>query len=99
MLWSYDQAAPAHAAERLLPTGTIELVVDLRDQTPCGPIVCGPHSSYFVLETARHASVVGVHFKPGGAFGILGVAADELHNVRVPLEALWGARAQELRGR
>jgi AraC-like DNA-binding protein len=41
-------------------------------------------------------SVVGVHFKPGGAFPFLGVPAGELRNAQVPLDALWGRQAREL---
>jgi len=31
MLWQYDGPDPPHARERCLPTGTVEIVVSLRD--------------------------------------------------------------------
>ena len=33
-----------------------------------GAVLCGPHSSFFVIDTAQQDSVIGVHFKPGGAW-------------------------------
>jgi hypothetical protein len=44
-------------------------------------------------------SVIGVRFKPGGAFPFLGTSASELADVHVDLEALWGTSAMELRER
>jgi len=101
LLWIFEGYAPGHARERLLPTGTVELVVNLREDQPAfrDPVVAGPHSEYSVLDTALAASVMGVHFKPGGAFPFLGVPAAELHNLDVSLDVLWGGRARELRQR
>lgn len=100
LLWLFDGYAPGHAQERLLPTGTVELVIDMRSE-PSGfrAVVAGPHSESSVLDTSRAASVLGVHFKPGGAFPFFGVPAGELHNSEVPLDALWGSGADELRER
>ena len=64
-----------------------------------GALVSGPYGRAFAVETRAHASIVGVHFKPGGAAGVLGVPAAELADVHVELEALWGRRAVELRDR
>ena len=101
LLWLFDGYAPGHARERLLPMGTVELVVNLREDQPdfSDPVVAGPHSEYSVLDTSRAASVIGVHFKPGGAFPFLGLPAGELHNLDVSLDVLWGARAGEMRER
>ena len=43
------------------------------------------------------ASVVGVSFKPGGAFPFLRMPAGELCDTTVSLDALWGAAAGDLR--
>jgi AraC-like DNA-binding protein len=109
-LWSLSDA-PAHPQERILPSGTLELVINLsqdefliygntasqRFQRLSGAIVSGAYDSYFVIDTAAHASVVGVHFKPGGAWPFLGVPPGALANGHVDLETLWGAAARELR--
>lgn len=113
LFWSYEGHDPPHPKERLLPTGTVELVVDLREEalrvyegrnpgrseTFRTALICGPHSEPFVIDTASQAQIVGVHFKPGGAFPFLGLPATELRNAYVSLEALWGAEAVELRDR
>jgi len=52
-----------------------------------------------VIDTREHVSVMGVHFKPGGAFPLLGAAASELADSHVDLESLWGTSAIELRER
>ena len=100
LLWLYEGYAPPHPKERLLPTGTVELVIDLRAETGGdGAVVCGAHSEFFEIETPAEASVMGVHFKPGGAFPFFAPPAGELHNLHVALADLWGAAAGELRER
>jgi AraC-like DNA-binding protein len=74
---------------------TTELVIDLaggRTNSPAA-LVVGPHSEHWVHDTSRASAVIGVHFKPGGAFPFFDVPAGELHNVRVSLDALWGSNA------
>jgi AraC-like DNA-binding protein len=95
VFWLYERETPTHAKELLLPTGTMELVVDLTNDS-AGMLVCGAHSESFEIETARPALILGVHFKPGGAFPFLGLPAGELHNARVSLDTLWGSSAQAL---
>src|SRR5262249_43139510 len=48
----------------------------------------GAYARPLFVDTREH--VIGVHFKPGGAFRFLGVPASELANIHVDLEALWG---------
>jgi len=99
LLWLFEKPLPTHGRERVLPTGTIELVINLNDRA-CGgfeAIVAGPHSRFFELDTRQPASIVGVHFKPGGAFPFFTQPLDELHNIHVSLDALWRRRAAEIR--
>lgn len=51
-------------------------------------LICGAHSVPFVVGMASRDSVVGVHFKPGGAFPFLTLPAEELRNVHASLETL-----------
>jgi AraC-like DNA-binding protein len=109
-LWSLSDA-PSHAKERIVPSGTLELVINLSDdqfriydtaqgeqfRRFSGAIVSGAYDSYFVIDTAAHASVLGVHFKPGGALPFLGVPPGAFGGAHVDLETLWGAAARELR--
>jgi len=112
MFWLLEGHTQA-AKERALPTATVELIIDLREnslrvfdrqhpdrvQNFSGAMICGPHSEYFVIDAARDESVLGVHFKPGGAFPFLKLPLDELHNTHLSLETLWGAQALMLRER
>jgi AraC-like DNA-binding protein len=113
MLWSYEGYHQPHDKERLLPDGSMELVINLDEDlvrvydprdtakfhTLRGSIVVGAHSEFFVIDTAQQHSVAGVHFKPGGAFPFLDLPAGELRNTLVSLEDLWGPRAGQLRER
>jgi AraC-like DNA-binding protein len=113
LLWLSERRVAAHAMERCLPTGTVELVIDLRDDglrlhDRADPdkvhdfgeaLVCGPHAEFFVIDTARPCAIMGVHFKPGGAFAFFGLPMDELVNLHVPLETLWREDAARMRER
>jgi AraC-like DNA-binding protein len=101
LLWLFDKPVPSHGSERVLPTGTVELVINLGDSRTSGfeAVVAGPHSRFFVMDTGQPSSVIGAHFRPGGASAFLGLPVDELHNRHAPLEALWGRRVAELRER
>lgn len=104
---------PTHPRARLLPNGTIELVFNLLDDQTLiheparpdrcrrhsGAVVSGAYSGVFMSGHEQRASIVGVHFRPGGAFPFLGVPAGELADMHVDLEALWGQPAIELRER
>jgi AraC-like DNA-binding protein len=57
----------------------------------------GPHSEFVVIDTANQSSIIGISFKPGGAFPFFKPPVSELHNWQVPLELLWGSEAGDLR--
>jgi AraC-like DNA-binding protein len=110
-LWSLSDA-PAHAREQILPSGTLELVINLDEdefriydaagRPPKrfrGAMVSGAYSGPFVIDTQEHASIIGVHFAPGGAVPFLGVPPGHLADVHLELETLWPTRASELRER
>jgi len=113
LLWFYEGYEQPHKKERLLPDGSMELVINLDEdrtriydchdteqfQTLRGTLIVGAHSQFFVIDTDQQHAVMGVHFKPGGAFPFLGLPAGELRNMHVSLEDLWGAQAAELRDR
>src|SRR6266700_1028297 len=109
-LWA-SQGAPAHAQERVVPTGTVELAVSLvegkgrlsdtvgPDRTFSGALVAGAYRRPFTFDTRENRSVVGVHFRPGCAGVVLGVPPGELTDRHVNLDELWGRRARALRER
>jgi AraC-like DNA-binding protein len=113
VLWYADGPAQPHSRERLLPDGSMELVINLSEDEVRvydrldyrkfdrlrGATLVGPHSEFFVIDTAEQRNVMGVHFKPGGAFPFLPLPADELHGLHISLEDVWGRWAGELRER
>lgn len=105
--------APSHRRERILPSGTTELVINLHDDEIriyeplhadlyarfSGAVVSGPYSRCFLIDPTQHASIIGVHFRPGGAFPFFGLPIDELVDTHLDLDTLWGRLATELRER
>jgi AraC-like DNA-binding protein len=94
LLWLYESSV-THAAERLLPTGSMELVITL-EAPQHEALIAGAYSRFAVLDTSQPALVLGAHFRPGGAYPFLRMPAGELHNLDVALEDLWGAAAARL---
>lgn len=110
--WQINEVPP-HFKERIVPSGTLELVINLHEDEfriycptqleHCkrfsGAMVSGTYTGSFVIDAHQQAAVVGVHFRPGGAFPFLGIAASELADTHFDLETLWGSAARELRER
>jgi AraC-like DNA-binding protein len=113
LLWLYEGYTQPHAKERVLPTGQMQIVINLLEDKSCvydrddtdrcqtfgGSMLAGAHSEYLVISTAMQSSVVGVSFKPGGAFPFLRMPAGELRDTSLSLDTLWGAGAVDLRDR
>jgi len=111
--WFYEAQSLPHAKERVLPHGAMDLIINLKQnqmrvydagqpehfQTFDAALLCGMYSSPFVIDTTCQESVMGVGFKPGGAFPFFRPPADELRDTHVSLDALWGASARDLRDR
>jgi AraC-like DNA-binding protein len=113
LIWRYDGLVQAHDLERVLPTGTMQIVINLVDDTSRkydpqdprrverhpGSILSGPHGAFFLIDTAEQASVLGVAFMPGGAAPFLRMPAREVRDLHVSLEDIWGVDARGLRER
>jgi AraC-like DNA-binding protein len=109
-LWLID-GGQAPRLEKILPSGTIELVVNLkhneihihdpeqpeRYQMLSGAVFSGTYSRSFICNAQQHEAIMGVHFNAGGAAPFLGVDANELTNAHVNLFDLWGRFGLELR--
>jgi AraC-like DNA-binding protein len=111
--WFYEDWQPLHRREHVLPDGTFELVINLREEqrklfdrregnrytTFRRGWISGTHSEYIIIDALPDSSMIGVHFKPGGASPFLGMPAGELANRVVELDAIWGGCSWELRER
>lgn len=99
--------------EKILPCGTTELVVNLKDnaidihdpEQPeqyrrfSGAVFSGTYSRSFICNALQHESIMGVHFKAGGAFPFLKTNASEIANTHAGLDDLWGSPGLELQER
>ncbi|MGW4526182.1 helix-turn-helix domain-containing protein [Amycolatopsis sp. NPDC004378] len=75
--------------KRIVPDGCLDLVAG-----DGGVFVAGPDTSAWSSATAPRAELRGIRFRPGRASAVLGVAADELRDQRVPLAELWGREGE-----
>lgn len=110
-LWFFDGYMPDHAMERLLPDATAEIVINLqpeprrlydRDNFDSAQLFkkswfSGKQTRYIVIEAARQSSMMGIHFKPCGAYPFLGIDQSELTDTVIELDLLWGADINHLR--
>ncbi len=112
-LWLREGDHLSQSQSRLLPIGSMELVINLHeDRIPLfnrhsrlehggtdGMRICGVHSESFIINNDSKVSMMGVHFKPGGNAAFFALPAGELHNQIVSLNKLWKNCAVELRDR
>lgn len=106
--WIYEGYRPEHLRDRVLPTGTLEIIVPLggkrlswteltgRDGACRTALVSGPRRSAFDVPTAPQARLVGAHFHPSGAWPLFAIPMDALADQHHPLEDLLGTSAREL---
>jgi AraC-like DNA-binding protein len=110
-LW-YAQARPAaHHRERVLPTGRVQVILNLArdflldcpeglsDKRMPPALVIGARSIYEVIDGSDMADLIGIVFKPGGFAAFASDAVDLFSNRSVGLEDVWGRGARELRDR
>ncbi len=107
------EGGQAPRLEKILPCGANELVVNLKNneinihdpnqperyRRLSGAVFSGTYSESFICNALQHESIMGVHFKPGGAFPFLSTAASELANAHANLADVWGRAGVELRDR
>ena len=111
LLWFHEGLNRDHRLERVLPEGSMELIINLRDEDRYvfdrlsyrpersyrRSWLSGPHSEFIVINTAPNASMIGAHFRPGGANALFGLPLVELRNTVVDLEVFWNSAAETLR--
>jgi len=109
--WYYVDFQPDHEREHVLPDGTFELIINLQESprklfdASAGlehrafqrAWFSGTQKSYLVIDALPGSTMIGVHFKPGGAAPFLGMPASELCGQVVELEILRGTGVNEWR--
>ena len=98
-----DPARPV--VERVLPDGGVHLIFNLGDppsvpgESQAACIAVGARCAPSIIRMAGLVEHVTATLRPGGMAALLGGPAGELAAHDVPLEVLWGSRADEVRER
>jgi len=106
-LWYFEGDPPSHTSERVLPDGSMQLIINLGQEilrafdgeNVRGPLVCGAYSKAVIIDPAQLASVIGVSFHPAGALPFLKMPSSEFRNCDAALDRIWGSDAFRLRDR
>lgn len=106
--WYVNLRAP-YRREKILPSGTVELIFNFgshfrlydRDDPQHFTLqteswLVGLHTAYLLNEPIGETHMIGVRFKPGGAYPFFRLPASVLHNQVVPTDTLWGRFAAEV---
>jgi AraC-like DNA-binding protein len=101
----------AHTKERLLPNGEFAIIFNLVDEpmriydaqdlTRCRSyglaVLSGARANCFAIDTSQQERVIGIQFRPGGAFPFLGMPASEAEGASIALSDIWPNQAGRLR--
>ncbi|MBV7331338.1 helix-turn-helix domain-containing protein [Chloroflexi bacterium TSY] len=108
-LWSVAAQTP-YKREKILPSLTIELIFNLG--SPFKVIdhadpeqyalhkdfwIAGLQKDFIINEPVAETNVMGVRFKPGGAYPFFDFPISELSNEVVEMDLIWGGFANEVR--
>ncbi len=110
-LWYYEDLIAEHTREKLLPDASMELILDLgegakklydREQhtrhaayNKCW--ISGIQRKYIVIGAEPGSSMMGVHFRTGGAAPFFGFPISELAGEVVELDLIWKREILALR--
>jgi AraC-like DNA-binding protein len=110
-LWFYQDLEVDHNKEKLLPDASMELIIDLsegakklydrRDRTSYTGYnrcwISGMQRQYLVIGTEPGSSMMGAHFRTGGAAPFFGFPLSELTSNVVQLDLIWKREILALR--
>jgi AraC-like DNA-binding protein len=111
VLWYSRIPQPRHRRERILPGGSVEVILNLArdfvlDCPENGPeralppsLVVGARSAYEIVDSSDMADLMGINFRPGGFAAFSPDAVDVFSNNSISLEDAWGTAARSLRDR
>jgi AraC-like DNA-binding protein len=111
-VWYWRGSDPGHAKDTIMASGRLGLFVNLNGDALSwyggerygernmlsGIAICGTHTRTFAID-AYQPHMLGVQFKPGGAFAFFGGSAREFQDVHVSLGDIWGCDADRLHQR
>jgi len=110
-MWFYRDLETDHSKEKLLPDASMELIIDLgegakklydrRDRAKYAGFqrcwISGMQRQYLVIGTEQGSSMMGAHFRTGGAAPFFGFPMSELAEDVVELDLIWKREILALR--
>ncbi|MEM9388823.1 MAG: helix-turn-helix transcriptional regulator [Bacteroidota bacterium] len=107
----YEGLTQAHAIERLLPDGTLNLLIELADQPQhtyddndlskkrkfVKSWFSGMQTGYISISSSNRSAMMVVQFKPNGAYPILKMPVSELSNKVLDADLIFGNEIEFLR--
>ncbi len=108
--WYWEAGdAPDHAKDTIMASGRMAILINLTEDelrwydgedfasrnTLRGIALCGTHSRHFAID-AFQPVMLGVQFRPGGAYPFFGPSGREFQNSHISLTDIWGAQAHAL---
>ena len=110
--FGYFEERLSHGRERILPSGRLQLLVNLHEdrlrtfagdgsvvQSVGGAAVVGARPTSTVVDTVDQRATICVSFRHGGAFPFFTVPASSTAGGLVELEELWGGHGRLVRDR
>jgi len=112
-IWYVQGQHVDYAREKILPDGAIELIIDLdswpkkifddeittdRYRTVKRAWISGERTRYIVIGT-DNTHLIGIRFKPGGAYPFFGFPISELSEYVTELDLIWGRLVYDIRDR
>jgi AraC-like DNA-binding protein len=110
-IWLVESFEANYTREKILPDGAIELIIDLATQpktifddetstrfrTVRKAWISGERTRYIVIGAETNQSMVGVRFRPGGAYPFFRFPISELSESVTELDLIWGGLVDEIR--
>jgi AraC-like DNA-binding protein len=110
-LWYASAADFPHRRERMLPTGCVQIILNLArdflldcgdgeaDQRVPAALIVGARSVFEIVDNSDMACLIGIVFEPGGFSCFANDSVHRFSNCSVALEDVWGRDAHRLRDR
>src|SRR5688572_26184287 len=109
--WLVEGFTADYTREKILPDGAIELIIDLdtepksifadesseHSRTVKKAWISGERTGYIVIGAHRNQSMVGIRFRPGGAYPFFRFPISELSESVTELDLIWGKLVDEIR--
>ncbi|HEY3024968.1 MAG TPA: AraC family transcriptional regulator [Pyrinomonadaceae bacterium] len=111
LIWAV-KGTPTYTREKVLPNGAIELIINLGSyhkvvskvddrqfEVYRKSWIAGMQEDYILIEALRESDLIGIRFRPGGAYPFLRFPVSEITNRVIESDLILGTLICELRER